>query len=336
MNQTYSIPQLNELPRVDLCHTPTPLQHLKRLSEELGGPRIWVKRDDCTGLATGGNKTRKLEYLLGDALANDAQQVVTFGAVQSNHARQTAAACARLGLPCHLLLTRQVPSNEARYESGGNMLLNALFGATVTLFDPDQQAEMQDHLKRLKAAARTYVIPAGGSNATGALGYAQAAAELATQCAAQAVDLKQIVLASSSSGTQAGLVAGMQQLGIEVSITGVNVYHKDPQTLIDAVTHLVNDVQERFSLKQRSQLEVAVNHAYLGEGYGQLNDQTREAIELTARLEGLLFDPVYSGKALTALIDQIAVGSYHGLQDIVLIHTGGVQALNVYESAFHS
>ncbi|MGK0222070.1 MAG: L-cysteate sulfo-lyase [Limisphaerales bacterium] len=334
MTDSFEIPQLTQLARVDLGQWPTPLQPLPRLSRELGGPNIWVKRDDCTGLATGGNKTRKLEYLLGDAIANGAEQVVTFGALQSNHARQTAAACAQLGLPCYLLLTKQVPSDEPRYESGGNLLLDSILGSHVIKFETHEMSELKSKVAELRAAAKTYVVPAGGSNAVGALGYVQAASELAQQCHDQGITLSQVTHASSSSGTQAGLVAGMQALGLQLEILGINVYHPDPETLRTQVRQLTEETHEKFLLPKNSELEIAINHAYLGEGYGQLNNETRDAIKLTAQTEGLLFDPVYSGKALAALIDQITVGNFAHHDDVILIHTGGVQALNVYENEF--
>ena len=334
MTDCFDIPQLAQQSQVDLGHWPTPLQPLPRLSRELGGPNIWVKRDDCTGLATGGNKTRKLEYLLGDAITNGAEQVITFGALQSNHARQTAAACAKLGLPCYLLLTKQVPSNEPRYERGGNLLLDEMLGSHVIKFETHEMSVLKSKVAELRATAKTYVIPAGGSNAVGALGYVQAACELAQQCQDLGIGLDQITHASSSSGTQAGLAAGMQTLGLQPELLGINVYHPDPETLRANVQQLTNETHEKFSLPKNSEIDIVINHAYLGEGYGQLNSETREAIKLTAQTEGLLFDPVYSGKALAALIDQITVGNFAHHDDVILIHTGGVQALNVYENEF--
>ena len=193
-------------PLQQLGHWPTPLEPLTTLSSELGGPRIWVKRDDCSGLAVGGNKTRKLEYLIGDAIAQGADTVVTFGAVQSNHARQTAAACAKAGLSCHQVLSRSVASDNADYESNGNVLLGKLLGAQQHIIDvAETRAFTQSPLAELTTSGRTaYVIPAGGSNALGALGYARCAEELQQQCIDLDIELSYIMHASSSAGTQAG------------------------------------------------------------------------------------------------------------------------------------
>ena len=202
---------IEDIPRVALGFLPTPLLPLDRFSEELGGPRVWMKRDDCTGLATGGNKTRKLEYLLADAQADGADVVITIGAVQSNHARQTAAACAATGLECHLILARSVPWQHPGYERSGNVQLDRILGAKIQLVSPDEVAACCDVLlAELRAAGRApYVIPVGGSNATGALGYVRCAQEILEQCHALELPLTDIVHASASAGTQSGLVAGL-------------------------------------------------------------------------------------------------------------------------------
>jgi L-cysteate sulfo-lyase len=325
-----------DLPTTRLGHWPTPLEPLDRLSEELGGPRIWLKRDDCTGLAIGGNKTRKLEYLLGDALAQQADTVVTFGAVQSNHARQTAAACAKTGLICHQVLARSVANNNPRYESGGNVLLGQLLGAKTHLVDVDQSKTYTEQLlKQLNEEGRSvYVIPAGGSNAIGALGYANCAAELAHQCQQHKIALTYVLHASSSAGTQAGLIFGLQQLKMNTHVQGINVYHQDPQALENRVSRLLTDMTKRFSSGATSNNQIHVNHAYFGEGYGQPTKECLQAIKMVAQLEGVLFDPVYSGKALAAMIDQVTLGNLNAHSDVILLHTGGTPALNVYEEAF--
>ena len=311
---------------------PTPLHPLDRLSEELAGPRIWLKRDDCSGLATGGNKTRKLEYLLGDALAQGADTVMTFGAVQSNHARQTAAACAQLGLNCHVVLSRRVPSEAANYESGGNVLLNRFLGAQVHLLDNDDVDSFSQQLRTsLTDSGHTvYLIPPGGSNAVGALGYAQCAIELHDQLARQQLQPQQIFHASASSGTQAGLVYGFGHCDQHYTVNAINVFHPDPTTLQNLVSKCVDQMEQRFGAAPNKP-EVQVNHAYIGEGYGLPTPETLAALKLAAELEGILFDPVYSGKALCALLDQINLGNLADQQDVVLIHTGGSVALNVYQ-----
>ena len=327
---------LEPYPRVVLGHWPTPLEPLPRLSDELGGARLWVKRDDCTGLATGGNKTRKLEYLLGDAQAKGKTTIITFGAVQSNHCRQTAAACAKLGMDCHLILSRQVENDHPAYETGGNVLLDRLLNASLHIVAPDEIAECYQTLKeRLSAEGHSvYTIPGGGSNAIGALGYSRCAAELATQCAALDIEPAGIVHASSSAGTQAGLLYGLAQLAWSVPVTGINVYHGDPASLTSAVAKILTDMAALTHGVAVDPEAIHVNHAYYGGAYGRATDETIAAIKMTAELEGLLFDPVYSGKALCAALDQINLGNYPAGVDIVLVHTGGQTALNVYDDHF--
>ena len=330
---SFDIPNLAHQPRVQLGVWPTPLQYLPRLSEELRGPRIWVKRDDLSGLATGGNKTRKLEYLLGAALAAGVERVVTFGAVQSNHARQTAAACAQLGLTCHLLLRRQVDYANPRYESGANVLLDHLFKAEIEIFDVDDQERFVTRRQAFLDMPDTLIIPAGGSNAVGSLGYVNAALELSEQANASDIELNYVIHASSSAATQAGLMAGFAALQMPTEVLGINVFHDDPAALTERVDALGQQTLAHLDLSC-SIPAARVNHAYIGEGYGIPESSAIEAIRLAASLEGLLFDPVYSGKALAAVIDQINLGNFADAKDVVLIHTGGTQALNVYESEF--
>ena len=217
---------LSRFPRVALCHQPTPIEAMPRLSELLGGPKLFIKRDDCTGLATGGNKTRKLEFLVGEAMRQRADMLLTQGAVQSNHVRQTAAAASKVGMKCHLVLERRVPNRDAEYERTGNMLLNSIFGATHE-FRPaglDMNAEAKAVADRLRREGnRPYFIPGGGSSPTGALGYVNCAQEIADHCqhCRQAFDW--LVVATGSAGTQAGLVAGFHLLGHELLVVGISV-----------------------------------------------------------------------------------------------------------------
>ncbi len=310
---------------------PTPLHPLRRLSEELGGPTIWLKRDDCSGLATGGNKTRKLEYLLGEAVASGADTVITFGAVQSNHARQTAAACAQLGLACHVVLSRRVPIASAVYETGGNVLLDEFLGAQVHIIDNDAvndfTAELIENLEG--AGRRIYSVPPGGSNPMGALGYAQCALELDQQLRSHGITPQQVFHASASSGTQAGLIYGFGFSQRKIDVCGINVFHQDPGTLHKLVERCVTQMDARFG-EAPDKPDININHAYIGEGYGLPTKETLAALHLAAEMEGILFDPVYSGKALCGLLDQINLGNLSGSQDVVLIHTGGAVALNVY------
>jgi L-cysteate sulfo-lyase len=340
MNQHW----ITDAPRLPLGFLPTPLTPLDRLSERLGGPRIWLKRDDCTGLATGGNKTRKLEYLLGDALAEAADVIVTFGAVQSNHARQTAAACAVAGLPCHLVLARKVPWTHPGYETSGNVLLDRLLGAHLHLMDASEVAAGRAALLReLESSGRVpYLIPIGGSNAIGALGYARCALELLEQSASLSFPLTDVMHASSSAGTQAGLLAGFAGLLTDASaastrprVHGINVSDPDPDALgADVLRIATQVVAERGLTATVSATEVLVDQRYLGEAYGIPTPATLQAIELLARTEGVLMDPVYSGKGFSALIDRVRLGEFAGVQDLVYIHTGGTATLSVYDNAF--
>ena len=339
---------LETLPRFQLGFLPTPLVPLERFSEVLGGPRIWIKRDDCTGLATGGNKTRKLEYLIGDARARQATSVLTFGAVQSNHARQTAAACAKAGLACHLILSRRVQTNHPDYERSGNVLLDRLLGASIEFAAPE---DVSTAAKAFTSAARdrgerVYVIPTGGSNAVGARGYARCALELLLQSRDHGFSLTDVLHASSSAGTQAGLLAGFAAFAEQPPrVHGINVYSHTPQTLAEQVLTLANEMlvsdhpNARVSADPTRASEplipphaVHIDSRHLGPDYGIPAPNTRSAIELLARTEGILTDPVYSGKALAALIERVRHGEFADSSNVVFIHTGGSAVLPVYEN----
>lgn len=333
---------ISDAPREPLGFLPTPLVPLERLGRDLGGPRLWLKRDDCTGLATGGNKTRKLEYLLADARREGADVVVTLGATQSNHARQTAAACAAVGLPCHLLLARKVPWPNPAYERSGNLLLDRILGAEVQLLEPHavpgrcrsllQALERDGHLP--------YLIPVGGSNAIGAMGYARCAMELLEQAAAAGFELTDVVHASSSAGTQAGLIAGFAGLLADTPrsrprVHGINVSEPEPETVRREVRRIAAELIDRQGLDAAiADEDVRVDHRYLGPGYGLPDDRVGAATRLLAGREGVLLDPVYSGKAFAGLVDRIRRGEFAGVADVVFVHTGGTAALAVYDDAF--
>ena len=325
---------LAALPTVPLGHWPTPLEPLPRLTAELGGPQIWIKRDDCSGLATGGNKTRKLEYLFADAQQHGADTIVSYGAVQSNHARQTAAACAKLGIECHLLLSRRVDRSDHNYMRNGNMLFNHLLNAHIHTFELDDFEEGRlNILNTLEQQGKTvYQIPAGGSNAIGALGYSRCINELMWQAPFTPT---QIVHASASAGTQAGLVFGNAAQDYGVDILGINVFHPDPDTLRQRIAGLLRSMQDRFSAVQSvEKLPIHINHAYFGDAYGQPTRASLDAIKMFASLEGILLDPVYSSKAAAGLIDQVALGNFDRHEHVVFIHTGGAAALSAYDSAW--
>jgi len=328
---------LAAFPRIRLGHLPTPLEPMDRLSEHLGGPRFWVKRDDCTGLSSGGNKTRKLEYLMAEAIAEGADTVITQGATQSNHARQTAAAAARLGLKCHILLEDRTGSNDAQYTLNGNVLLDRLHGASVSKRSggADMAAEMialADHIKQ--TGARPYIIPGGGSNPTGALGYVNCALELSEQAAMMDLKIDALVHATGSSGTQAGLVAGLAALDSPIHLLGIGV--RAPREKQES---MVFDLAQRTAARLGGDItvrreDVRANCDYVGAGYGIPTQGMVKSIRLLAELEGLLFDPVYSGKGLDGLIDLTREGAFDGMENVVFLHTGGSAALFGYPEAF--
>jgi len=323
---------LAQAPRVALGVTPTPLAYLQRLTDELGGPRIYVKRDDLTGLAFGGNKVRKLEYLVGEALKLGCDTLVTTGAIQSNHARQTAAAAARCGLDCHLLLVDAVDQRGPEYHENGNVLLDRLLGATTIAVGPpdmDTDRALKDHARRLeRRGRRPYVVPAGGSTATGCLGYVAAAAELTTQLRSQRIYPTQLFHASSSGGTQAGLSVGLEQAGFRGRLTGVAVgtYAAEQRR---RVRELIDATRRRLGLAE-DPTEPDVDDHHVGPGYGHPDHATLDAIGIFARLEGLLLDPVYTGKAAAALLSWVRDGRLTSADTVVLLHLGGQPSLFAY------
>ena len=324
---------LSVFPMVRLCHRPTPLEPLKRLTKILSGPEIWIKRDDCTGLSTGGNKTRKLEYLVGDALKNGADTLVTQGAVQSNHARQTAAAAAKLGLKCHILLERRIPEKLDEYERTGNVFLDKIHGATVEFRESgiDMNAEGEAVSKQLSEnGAKPYFIPGGGSNAVGALGYVSCALELISQFNINSIKFNCLIHATGSTGTQAGLVSGLSALSSELPVLGISV-RQNRERQIDAVWNLVCKTVEKLKNIDIQRDKILVDDHYIGKGYAIPTDGTLEAIDLLAKTEGILLDPVYSGKAMAGLIDMVRKGDFKKNEKILFLHTGGSAALFAYE-----
>lgn len=327
--------RLARFPRVFLAHLPTPLERLDRLSAALGGPEIWIKRDDCTGLSTGGNKTRKLEFLMAEARAMGADTVITQGATQSNHARQTAAFAAKLGLACHLLLEDRTGSNDPNYNHNGNVLLDHLHGATTErrAGGLDMQAEMEAVAERMRAEGRrVYVIPGGGSNATGALGYANCAFELVGQATNRGLVIDGLVTATGSAGTQAGLIAGLKAIHAGIPLLGFGVRApKDRQE--ENVYNLALKVAAKLGCPDVvGRADVVADCDYVGAGYGIPRADTLEAIRLFAELEGILLDPVYSGKAAAGLIDYCRKGRFGRGERIVFLHTGGSAALFGYDA----
>lgn len=328
---------LSRFPRESLAHLPTPLEPLERLSAALGGPEIWIKRDDCTGLSTGGNKARKLEFLMGEARAQAADLVVTMGGVQSNHARQTAAAAAKLGMGCHLVLENSIGDTTDLYLKNGNLLLDFLHGASWECHPTggDLHSAFEGAVRKIsETGIAVYAIPSGGSNETGALGYASAAAELVGQCDARGLKVDHVVHATGSAGTQAGLVSGLKAIGRPVPVLGISV-KAARQEQKKGVLSLAQRMIARISANSSIDADVIeVDDGYVGDGYGLPTPAAIEAIDLFARLEGILLDPVYTGKAAAGLIGLIRRGRFKRGQRIVFLHTGGVPALFAYRDRF--
>jgi len=328
---------LARFPRHFLAHLPTPLERLDRLGAELGGPEIWIKRDDCTGLSTGGNKTRKLEYLMAEAEAQGADMVMTQGATQSNHARQTAAFAAKLGMDCHILLEDRTGSNNANYNNNGNVLLDHLHGATTEkrAGGGDMNAEMEQVAERFRAEGRkVYTIPGGGSNPTGALGYVNCAFEMLAQFNDRALKVDHIVHATGSAGTQAGLITGLKAMNAQIPLLGIGV--RAPKAKQEEnVYNLARATAEKLGCAGVvTREDVVANTDYVGEGYGIPTESGLEAIRMFAELEAILLDPVYSAKGAAGFIDLIRKGHFKKGERVVFLHTGGAVALFGYDDAF--
>ena len=324
---------LARFPRVRLAHLPTPLEPLPRLSEALG-VELWIKRDDCTGLAGGGNKTRKLEFLLGDAFEQGADTLVTQGAVQSNHVRQTAAAAAAHGLQCEVILEERTGSKATDYVHNGNVLMDRLFGAGIRFVDggSDMSVELEKTAAEVRARGdRPYVIPGGGSNPIGALGYVDCAREIVVQADELDLPIDRIVTATGSAGTHAGLVAGLAVMGADIPVLGIGVRAPKPKQ----EANVLKLAQETAVLLGRpdavTDAMVVADCDYVGEGYGLIDAAVIEALKLAARTDGIVLDPVYTGKAMKGLIALARAGRFKN-ETVVFLHTGGAQGLFGYQS----
>ena len=323
-----SLHLLHSFPRLELLGAPTPLEHLPRMSDYLGRD-IFIKRDDVTPVALGGNKLRKLEFLAADALRQGADVLLTAGAIQSNHVRQTAAVAAKLGLKCVALLENPIGTSAENYLSNGNRLLLELLATEIVMVDAltDPAAQMLEQATRLEAQGfRPYIVPVGGSNALGALGYVECAQEIAHQSEG-VVDFAAVVVASGSAGTHAGLAVGLEQLLPETELIGVTVSRKAAEQRPKVVA-----IQQELaaSLALTASAEITLWDDYFAPGYGALNEEGLEAIKLLARLEGIFLDPVYTGKAMAGLIDGITQQRFKREGPVAFIHTGGSPALFAY------
>ncbi|NHH99161.1 D-cysteine desulfhydrase [Oceanimonas sp. MB9] len=328
---------LARYPRLHFAHLATPLEPMHQLTKLLDGPNLWIKRDDCTGLAGGGNKTRKLEFLMADALEQGADTIITQGATQSNHARQTVAIATKLGLECHILLEDRTASEDVDYNYNGNVMLDQLFGGILRKYPggTDMNAAMEELASELKAGGKKpYIVPGGGSNEIGALGYVNCALELLGQANDAGLRIDHVVHATGSAGTQAGLVTGLSGSNSRIPVLGIGV--RVPREQQEAnVFRLAERTAEKLGIPGAVKREdVVANCDYVGEGYGIPAPSTLEAIELFARHEGILLDPVYSGKGGAGLIDLIRKGHFKKGENVVFLHTGGAQALFGYRDAF--
>jgi len=325
---------LEKFERIKLGHFPTPIEHLKNISKYLGGPNIFIKRDDCTGLATGGNKTRKLEFLIPDAIKNKAELIVTVGAVQSNHARQTAAACTLMGLKCLIILEQRVKDPPEIYMSSGNVFLDKLYGADIKICPKnDNFLEYYEKIvEDLKSkGTNVYFIPGGGSNAIGALGYVECLNEIIKEN--NKYNFSHIIHATGSAGTQAGLLAGRKYFNCNIPVIGICIRY-DKATQVNKVYTEAKKTCERLQCSVLDKSEVVVYDEYIGPGYGEPSDGMIEATKLLAKKEGILLDPVYSGKGFAGLMGLIKNKKLTKNDNVLFIHTGGAVSLSAYEWAF--
>jgi len=325
---------LEKFERIKLGHFPTPIEHLKNISKYLGGPNIFIKRDDCTGLATGGNKTRKLEFLIPDAIKSKAELVVTVGAVQSNHARQTAAACTLMGLKCLIILEQRVKDPPEVYMNSGNVFLDKLYGADIKICPKNEN--FLEYYKKIvedlkSKGTNVYFIPGGGSNSIGALGYVECLNEIMKEN--NKYNFSHIIHATGSAGTQAGLLAGRKYFNCNIPVIGICIRY-DKATQLSKVYTEAKKTCERLRCNVLDKSEVIVYDEYIGPGYGVPSDGMIEATKLLAKKEGILLDPVYSGKGFAGLIGLIKNKKFTKNDNVLFIHTGGAASLSAYEWAF--
>ncbi|MDR5806458.1 D-cysteine desulfhydrase family protein [Caballeronia sp. LZ001] len=331
-------PDLAAYPRFALLEGATPVQRLTRLEQRLGNVGIFVKRDDLMGLGGGGNKLRKLEFLIGEALAQGANTVITVGARQSNHARLTAAAAARAGLQCELVLTRSVPRTDATYTDNGNVLLDELLGATVHDLPGSEDALLfatRRATTLTELGRRVYVAPLGGSSPVGCLGYAACAVEIETQASEMGVHFDEVVVPHGSGGTHAGLVAGFVAQGRTAAFVRSHaVLADEDRSRIVSFEKSTATLDLLGHKAEFSASDLNIDDSHLGDGYGLPTDAMREALRTLARTEGLLLDPVYSGKAFAGLLHDVRTGRYRSGQNVLFLMTGGLPGLFAYRNAF--
>lgn len=332
---------LGPFARVHLAHLPTPLHKLPNLTKALGGPDVYVKRDDCTGLALGGNKARQLEYYFGQALEQGADTILITGAVQSNYARMTAAAARQLGMHCHIQLEERVANVDVNYRRSGNVLLDHIFGASMSSYPQgEDEAGADRRLEEIAAELRDngrqpYVIHLGPDHEPlGALGYVNAAAEILAQAQTASISIDAIVIASGSSHSHSGLLVGLRALGCDIPVIGVCV-RRDAKLQYERVTRCTGQLQRMLELHPDvvTPEDIRVYDGTLAPGYGHVNAAVIDAIRTLAQSEGVLLDPVYTGKSMAGLLALLKSGHFERPSNVLFVHTGGVPALFAYESA---
>ncbi len=308
----------------------TPIQYLEKLSQLLNGPNIFIKRDDMLGLVGGGSKTRKLEFLMADAIDKGSDCIITCGDVQSNHCRLTLSASNYEGLDCHLILEERVPNSFSPKANGNNFLYQLLGASSIHVVPQrtDLLLEMDTLKQQLKSQGfQPYVIPVGGSNPIGDLGYIACADEILSQSRQLGIRLDHIVCPSGSGGTHAGLVAGFKNLGAQIKVTGIGINRKK-SLQVEAVHHHAHTVCEMLGFESKIDYEdIHIFDEYIGEGYSLPTDEMKKAVHLLAKKEAILLDPVYTGKAMAGMIDLIEKGYFHKKDNILFLHTGGIPGL---------
>lgn len=326
---------LSQFPRRRYTEGQTPLEFLPRLSKKLGGPNIWIKRDDLLGLAGGGNKTRKLEFLLADAMAKGADTLITCGAVQSNHARLTLAAACKEGFPCHLVIEERVPGSYKPEATGNNFLFHLMGAASYTVVPggSNTMEAMEEVAEKIRQqGGKPYIIPGGGSNEVGTLGYVACAEEIMAQAFDKGLQIDYVVCTSGSGGTHAGLAVGFWGNNTKIPVIGINI-SRPTETQRPIICKDAKATAARFGLDFPEEIVECVE-GYVGPGYSLPTPEMVEAVKLMAQTEAILLDPVYTGKSFSGLIGLIRQGRFKQGENVVFVHTGGSPALYHYKDYF--
>ena len=335
---TSGLGKFDQFPRVQLAVVPTPIEPMPNLSKVLGGPSLFVKRDDLTGLALGGNKARQIEFYFGEAIAKKSNVILITGAIQSNFVRSVAAAAAKLNMDCHVQLEERVPNIDATHRTSGNVLLTKLFGATIYTY-PDGEDEIgaDQNINKIAEGLRKqgripYIIPlAPGHTPLGALGYIVAAQEILDQLRKSGQIIDEIVVASGSASTHAGILYGLRALENQITVVGICV-RRSKEIQAPRVLARCSELSELLGTPEYVTTDdIILNDVPLAPGYGLLNPMTIEALKLVASLEGLLLDPVYTGKVMAGMIDRVRTNAYANSTNVLFLHTGGQPALFAYE-----